>query len=77
MVFKRCPSPIQLAIMLMGERRLNNGDLVHTFKAAGGKAVFERTLRVNPPEGEPPAIWERMIEQKVWKRTTPAQVKKG
>jgi hypothetical protein len=72
MLFKRCPAPVQLAIAFLGGRRLNNGDFVQTFKAKEGKAVFERTLRVNPPEGEPPAIWERMIEQKAWsRRNTP------
>lgn len=76
MLFKRCPAPVQIAIALLGERRLNNGDFVQTFKAVEGKAVFERTVRVNPPPGEHPAIWERMIEQKVYKRTTPSMVRR-
>lgn len=72
MVFNRCSSPVQLAIKYMGERKLYNGDLVQTFKAVEGKAVFERTLRLNPPKGECPAFWERMVPQKP-KRTTPTR----
>lgn len=61
MEFARCKAPVSLALQFTGERKLNNGDVVHVFRVMGGLAVFERTTRKSPPEGEPKAIWERLI----------------